>query len=92
MFGFAFKLFQINLYEIDDDGKLNDKIIATGYYKVTKPLLENSLIDIELSLLSSNQIIGSLKSKFIFYYCKLFITYFYLIRYFIFVSWDIIDH
>jgi hypothetical protein len=51
------------LHEIDDDGKVGEKIIATSYFKVSKALTENSIVEVDLSLLNSNQIIGSLKSE-----------------------------
>ena len=55
-------IFQISIYEYKDTGALNETFLATSYYKVNKSLLENSLIHIDLSLISSHQIIGSLKS------------------------------
>lgn len=50
--------------EIDDDGKVNEaKCRATGYYKVNKSLIDNSVMDVDVSLLSSNQIVGSIKGS-----------------------------
>lgn len=61
---FYFKLFKINLYELEEDGRMNEnKLLATGFYKANKYLLENSLVDIEVSMMSANQIAGTLKSK-----------------------------
>jgi hypothetical protein len=61
------------LREIEDDGKSNNsnnngKIVATSYLKANKNLLENSVMDFELSLLNSNQMIGSLKSIYELYW------------------------
>ena len=41
----------------------NEKSIATGYYKVNKYLLENDLIEIDISLIDANMAVGSLKSN-----------------------------
>lgn len=56
-------IFQISIYEFNDSGVLNEKQIATSFYKVNKSLIENCLIDIDLSLLDQQQIIGSLKAE-----------------------------
>lgn len=56
-------VFQINIFELDEMDKISNKIIATSYYKVNKSLIDNCLIDIDLSLLDSQQIIGSLKAE-----------------------------
>ena len=51
------------MHEFDENGVLNDKVIATGYYKVNKTLVENSMIETEISLMNSNQMVGCLKSR-----------------------------
>ena len=60
-------VFQINIFEVKESGAICDQTVATSYYKVNKSLIENCLIDIDLSLLDSQQIIGSLKGNFIFF-------------------------
>lgn len=45
-----------------------NKLLATGFYKANKYLLENSLVDIEVSMMSASQIAGTLKSKLNFYH------------------------
>lgn len=57
-------VFQINIYEFDDSGFIDrQKLLGTCYYKVNNSLIENCLIDIDLSLLDGQQIIGSLKAE-----------------------------
>ncbi len=56
-------IFQISVYEFNESGVMNENYLATSYYKINKSLLENSLIETDLSLLNSHQIVGSLKSK-----------------------------
>lgn len=56
-------LFQINVYELDEYGKPSDKYLATGYFKVNRLLLESSIMEVDVSLLNSNQIVGSLKTE-----------------------------
>lgn len=56
-------VFQINIFEVKESGAICDQTVATSYYKVNKSLIENCLIDIDLSLLDSQQIIGSLKAE-----------------------------
>jgi hypothetical protein len=57
------KLFQFNIHEIEKDGSLNENYIATGYFRVNKSLLDNSIVEVDISLLNNNQISGTLKSK-----------------------------
>lgn len=59
-----FKLFQINIHELDEFNKPSEKYLATSYFKVNKSIFESSLIEADLSLLNANQIVGSLKGKF----------------------------
>jgi glycerophosphocholine phosphodiesterase GPCPD1 len=56
-------LFQINVYEFEENGTLNDKTIATGYFKVNKALLDNSVIETDISLMNSNEMVGCLKTE-----------------------------
>lgn len=55
-------VFKIQVHDFNEYGDLNEKRIATGYYKVNKSLLENDLVEVDLSLIESNLAIGSLKS------------------------------
>lgn len=52
------------MHVIDEEGRIDEKQppIATGYYKVNKYILENSLVDVDISLMSANQMVGTLKS------------------------------
>lgn len=68
-----FQLFQVNIHEIDENSKINEKYLATGYFKVNKSLIDNSLLEIDMSLLSSNQIVGSLKGISIIFHLILFV-------------------
>ena len=56
-------IFQLNIYELKSNGSVSDKLVATSYYKVNKALTENCLIDIDLSLLKDQQVVGSLKAE-----------------------------
>lgn len=56
-------VFMITIYEFNNMNIIRDKPVATSYYKVNKSLVENCLIDIDLSLLDAQQIIGSLKAE-----------------------------
>jgi len=48
---------------LEEDGRQNGKHLATSYFKVNKSLIDESLIECDLSLLDSNQIVGSLRCK-----------------------------
>ena len=65
----------MNVHEFDENGVLNDKVIATGYYKVNKTLMDNSMIETEISLMNSNLMVGCLKSEFTFKRLALFRTF-----------------
>lgn len=57
-------MFQVVVYDYNEFGVLNEKSLATGYYKVNKSLLENDLVEVDLSLIDSNLAIGSLRSNY----------------------------
>lgn len=44
-------------------GKPSDKYLATGYFKINRTVIESSVMEMEISLLNSNQIVGSLKTE-----------------------------
>lgn len=55
------------MHELEEDGRLSEKKpVATGFYKVNKYLLENSLVEVDLSMMNANQIVGTLKSTIFF--------------------------
>jgi hypothetical protein len=57
-------VFQFLLCDYDQFGLLNkEKPVAIGYYKVNRSLLENDLIEVDLSLINSNFAIANLKSE-----------------------------
>lgn len=56
-------LFQFLIYDFNQFGLPNEKPVATGYYKVNRSLLENELIEVDLSLIDSNAVMGSLKTE-----------------------------
>lgn len=56
-------MFQINVHELDEFGKQSEIYLATGYFKVNKTLLESSLTEVDVSLLNTSQIVGSLKAE-----------------------------